>query len=213
MKIGCRVDLNDKGAILSVKDAGADFIEGSLVKLYRMPGGEVKELLHLLRMCDLPLLSFYEPLPNEILVTGEWVDYQKLSGYLPDAMEKASYFCPEVLLWRRCDYLQECRIPHEHIANQLFYLLQKHILPICRKYGIGCAVEPMEEGSVPKGVGLLLPDALGISANLLPAHLQLSTEDAKIGLQAAKQCGYEGNITLVARDIADLTAALHEIRK
>ncbi len=144
MRIGCSVDLFDKGEMLRCKDAGAAFIAGEAASLAQMPSGERTELLSLLRRNGMELAVFYGLFPKEMRVTGEWVDDQKISSYLPDVFDRMSLFCPEVLLLRREDVLPKGKFPDVYIVKQTVYLIKKHILPLCTQYRIKLAVEPME---------------------------------------------------------------------
>ena len=144
MKIGCCVDLRNNELILACKDAGADYIEGSLALLHGMPQRQVIALVHLLRDNNLPLVSFNGMFPGDIRLTGEWVDYQKIDGYLFEAMEKASLFCPEVIVFGSSAARNTPNgFQKEYGEKQLEFLLAKHIAPIMDSYQTVCAVEPL----------------------------------------------------------------------
>lgn len=144
IKIGCCVDLRSEEQILARKDAGADYIEGALTTLTQMPQREIAALSHLLRDNSLPLTSFNCMFPSSVRLTGDWVDYSKIDSYLCDAVEKASLFCPETMVFG-CGVARS--IPdgfrEDHGKNQLAFLLRTHIAPLLEQYHIVCAVEPL----------------------------------------------------------------------
>ena len=208
MKIGCCADLRNHELLLACKDAGVDYIEGSLAALHSMPQREVISLVHLLRDNSMQLYSFNGMFPTDIRLTGEWVDYQKIDSYLCEALEKASLFCPEIVVFgSSASRNTPPGFQTEYGEQQLCFLLQKHIAPIFARYGMRCAIEPLRPAeaniinTVAEGARLakaancssvgLLADYYHMQQNgesasellslpVKPIHLHLASRDRKL---------------------------------
>lgn len=144
MKIGCCVDLRDHELLLACKDAGVDYIEGSLSVLYTMSQKEIQSLVHLLRDNNLSIECFNGMFPGDIRLTGEWVDYSKVNSYLFEVLEKAALFCPSIIVFGSggARNLPE-GFSKEYGTEQLAFLLSRYVAPLFSKYGITCAIEPL----------------------------------------------------------------------
>ncbi len=146
MKIGCCVNLKEKDKIIACKDAGIDYIEGGFAVLHGMPKNEITSLVHLLRDNNLSLEAFNGMFPGDIRLTGEWVDYNKVNQYLLETLEKASVFCPKVVVFgSSASRNTPVDFSKEFGEKQLAYVLHKHMAPLFAKYGVTCAIEPLRD--------------------------------------------------------------------
>ncbi len=143
MKIGvCLSVFDDK--ILRFHELGADYIETNMTQLSEHSFSEIEERAKLISSLGVECYSANCLFPGDIRLTGESVDYGRISEYIEDVFSKA-----EILGIKRVVFGSgKARsvpegFPEDKARGQLTRLLGDIIAPTAEKRGIICCIEPL----------------------------------------------------------------------
>lgn len=143
MKIGvCLSAFDDK--IERFPELGADYIEINLTQLSEHSFSDIEERKKLLSSLGAECYSANCFFPGDIRLTGESVDYPRITGYIEDVFAKAAILGLKTAVFGsgRARAVSD-GFPRERAREQLIYLCSDIIAPAAEKYGIVCCIEPL----------------------------------------------------------------------
>ncbi len=177
-----------------IKGAGYDYIEANLKTIAQMTDAEFEKQLEFLKSADLPCESSNCFFPNEFLLVGDNVDFEKIEEYADLALSRASRLGIKVAVLGS----GRSRNVPDGFDRQKAVEQFKRVITICadaaRKYGIKIALEPLNDSetnllnTVGEAYELcceLEDSAVGIVADLY--HLFRMNEDVSV-LSRARDC-------------------------
>lgn len=143
MKIGvCLSVFDDK--IKRFPDLRADYIETNLTQLSEHSFSEIAERKKLLSSLGAECYSANCFFPGDIRLTGEGVDYPRITEYIEDVFAKAEILGLKIAVFGsgKARAVPE-GFPQNAALDQLKRLLGDIIAPAARKHGIVCCIEPL----------------------------------------------------------------------
>ncbi len=143
MKIGvCLSVFDDK--IIRFPELGADYIETNLTQLSEHGFSEIAERKKLLSSLGAECYSANCFFPGDIRLTGESVDYPRITGYIEDVFAKAGMLGLKIAVFGsgKARSVPE-GFPKDKARCQLKHLLGDIIAPAAEKHGIVCCIEPL----------------------------------------------------------------------
>lgn len=129
----------------TIKNAGYDYIEANLKAISEMSDEEFEKCEQYIKDADIPCESSNCFFPNEYVLTGDAVDYEKIADYADKVLCRAKRLGIKVSVLGS----GKTRTIPEGYDRQKAVEQFKKVVSICadagRKYGIKIALEPLNE--------------------------------------------------------------------
>jgi len=154
-------DSVDYDLLCRIKQAGFDFAEIPLQLIVSLTEEEFEELIARSKEIGLANDVCCNFFPASVRLTGPEVDYEVIGNYLKIAFERASLLGVKKIIFGSCPArnLPE-GFPEEEGYKQIVSLLNEYIIPLCKKYDIMVAIEPIRSG--PCNFIITLPDGMKV---------------------------------------------------
>ena len=143
-KLGVCVKFRDREKIVQAKESGADYFELGFSDLSNGTDEQVKEFIDFNKEFGIPCPVANGMFPSELKLVGPDVDYVKIDEYLDFTSERFASVGGDTVVFgsggaRRCpdDW------SYDLATEQLVEVCVDHITPYMKKYGLTCAIEPL----------------------------------------------------------------------
>ena len=143
-KFGICTSFRDKEKLLLAKKAGAEYIEANFCDLSKADDEAIKDFIAFSKAEHLPCYTANCMFPGELKLVGPEVNYTAIDEYLDNAGEKFAKIGGQTVVFgsggaRRCPEGWS----YETATEQLIRVCAEHISPYMKKFGLTCAIEPL----------------------------------------------------------------------
>lgn len=145
-RFGICTSFRDKEKMLLAKKAGAEYIEANFCDLSKADNEILNDFIAFSNAENLPCLAANGMFPGELKLVGPDVDYSAIDEYLDRAGENFAKVGGQTVVFgssgsRRCPDGWS----YDVATEQLIKVCADHIAPYMKKYGIVCAIEPLNK--------------------------------------------------------------------
>lgn len=130
-----------------IKSVGADYQEVNLGKLSELSDEEVDALIAEAKEKGYSYEAANCMIPGEYKITVDNADYTAVDEYLENTFDKANRLGIKVVVMGSSgarNYPEG--VTYETAFERLVYFLRNHVVPVCEKHGIVCALENLSYG-------------------------------------------------------------------
>ena len=144
MRIGCTTDFADASRIEAIAKAGYDYVEISLNRFTFADDEVYRNLLSYLDRAGIPCETANCLFPGDIKLCGEQYDPAKVKEYLTKAFERIRGVGIDVIVFGSGTSRKiPDGFPREKAMEQLRDVCAGILEPLCDKYGVRIAIEPL----------------------------------------------------------------------